>query len=62
MGPAQGRHLIAGEWVEGEGTFRSSPWTGEGRDFALGSPALVDRAVQAAEAAFPAYAALSREA
>ena len=62
MGPAQGRHLIAGEWVEGEGTFRSSPWTGEGRDFAVGSPALVDRAVQAAEAAFPAYAALSREA
>lgn len=61
MGPAQGRHLIAGEWVAGEGTFRSSPWTGEGRDFALGSPALVDRAAQAAEAAFPAYAALPRE-
>jgi NADP-dependent aldehyde dehydrogenase len=61
MGPAQGRHLIAGEWVEGEGRFRSSPWTGEGRDFALGSPALVDRAVRAAEAAFPTYAALSRE-
>jgi NADP-dependent aldehyde dehydrogenase len=61
MGPAAGRHLIAGEWVGGEGTFRSSPWTGEGRDFAVGSPALVDRAVKAAEAAFPVYAALSRE-
>jgi NADP-dependent aldehyde dehydrogenase len=60
-GPAKGRHLIAGEWVAGEGTFRSSPWTGEGRDYALGSPALVDRAVRAAEAAFPAYSALSRE-
>ncbi|WP_210526773.1 aldehyde dehydrogenase (NADP(+)) [Rubellimicrobium arenae] len=62
MGPAQGRHLIAGEWVAGEGTFRSSPWTGEGREFSAGSPALVDRAVQAAEEAFPAYSALSREA
>ena len=28
---------------------------GEGREFAVGSPALVDRAVRAAEAAFPAY-------
>lgn len=61
MGTAAGRHLIAGEWVHGEGTFRSSPWTGEGRDFAVGSPALVDRAVQAAEDAFPAYSRLTRE-
>ncbi len=61
MGPARGRHLIAGEWVEGEGTFRSSPWAGEGREFAVGSPALVDRAARAAEKAFPAYSALSRE-
>ena len=61
MGPAQGRHLIAGEWTEGDGTFRSSPWTGEGRDYAAGSPALVDRAVRAAEADFPAYSALTRE-
>ncbi|TNC52505.1 aldehyde dehydrogenase (NADP(+)) [Rubellimicrobium rubrum] len=60
--PFRGHHLIAGEWVAGEGTFRSSPWTGEGLDFAVGSPALVDRAVQAAEAAFPAYSALPREA
>ena len=61
VGPAQGRHLIAGEWVGGEGTFRSSPWTGEGRDFAVGSPTLVDRACKAAEAASPAYSALTRE-
>lgn len=59
---AGGRHLIAGEWVPGEGTFRSSPWTGEGREFSAGSPALVDRAAREAEAAFPAYAALPREA
>ena len=57
----RGRHLIAGEWVAGEGTFRSSPWTGEGRDFAVGSPTLVDRACKAAEAASPAYSALTRE-
>lgn len=60
-GEAQGRHLIAGEWVEGEGFFLSSPWTGEPQEFALGSPALVDRACRGAEAAFGAYAALSRE-
>jgi NADP-dependent aldehyde dehydrogenase len=62
MSPAAGRHLIAGEWTPGEGTFRSSPWTGEGRDYAVGSPALVDRAARAAEDAFPEYSALSREA
>ncbi len=60
-GAARGRHLIAGDWVEGPGSFRSSPWTGEPQDFALGSPDLVDRACRAAEAAFSAYAALSRE-
>ncbi len=57
----QGRHLIAGEWVAGETTFRSEPWQGEGRDFSVGTPALVDRAARAAEAAFEAFAATSRE-
>ncbi len=60
-GVGQGRHLIAGEWVAGAGTFRSSPWTGEGRDFAVGTPELVDRAARAAEDAFAAFAATSRE-
>jgi NADP-dependent aldehyde dehydrogenase len=60
--PTRGHHLIAGDWVEGDERFLSSPWTGEGRPFAVGTPALVDRAVRAAEAAFPAYAALPREA
>ncbi|QLQ18541.1 MAG: aldehyde dehydrogenase (NADP(+)) [Exiguobacterium profundum] len=57
-----GKHLIAGEWLDGPTTFRSSPAHGEAHDFAVGTPALVDRACQAAEAAFPAYAATSREA
>lgn len=57
-----GKHLIAGEWVAGETTFRSSPATGAGQDYAVGTPAHVDRAVQAAEAAFPAFAALTRAA
>ncbi|QYZ71469.1 aldehyde dehydrogenase (NADP(+)) [Neotabrizicola shimadae] len=57
-----GKHLIAGEWLDGPSTFRSSPAHGEAHDFAVGTPALVDRACVAAEAAFPAYAATTREA
>ena len=56
-----GRHLIAGEWVEGEETFRSDPATGEGHAFSVGTPAHVDRAAEAAEAAFAAYSATTRE-
>lgn len=56
-----GKHLIAGEWVAGPGTFRSSPATGEGMEFASASVAEVDRAVRAAEEAFWSYSALTRE-
>jgi NADP-dependent aldehyde dehydrogenase len=56
-----GKHLIAGEWVAGEATFASAPAHGPAHDFAVGTPAHVDRAVQAAEAAFPAFSALTRE-
>ncbi len=56
-----GKHLIAGQWVAGDATFLSSPATGEALAFAVGSPAHVDAAVKGAEAAFPSYAALSRE-
>lgn len=56
-----GQHLIAGQWLPGCGTFLSSPATGEAHAFAVGTPALVDQAVRAAEAAFPAYAATTRE-
>jgi alpha-ketoglutaric semialdehyde dehydrogenase len=49
-----GHHLIAGQWVAGENTFMSSPATGESFAFAVGTPAHVDAAARAAEAAFPA--------
>ena len=56
-----GKHLIAGQWVGGETTFKSAPATGEALTFSVGTPAHVDAAVKAAEAAFPSYAALTRE-
>jgi alpha-ketoglutaric semialdehyde dehydrogenase len=56
-----GKHLIAGNWVAGDATFLSSPATGEALPYAVGTPAHVDAAVKAAEAAFPSYSALSRE-
>ncbi|MFM2391619.1 MAG: hypothetical protein RLZZ437_3174 [Pseudomonadota bacterium] len=55
-----GKHLIAGAWVGGEQTFASSPAHGPAHDFAVGTPAQVDAACAAAEAAFPAYAATTR--
>jgi len=57
-----GRHLVAGEWVQGAATFRSSPATGDGREFSVGTPGDVDRAVRAAEEAFWSFSALPREA
>lgn len=59
--PLSGRHLIAGDWVSGKESFRSSPATGEGLAFSVGTPADVDRAVRAAEAAFWSFSALSRD-
>ena len=56
-----GKHLIAGDWVLGEATFRSSPAQGEALEFSVGTPAHVDRAVRAAEAAFAAFGQTSRE-
>ena len=55
-----GKHLIAGEWVAGTSTFASTPAHGPAHDYSVGTPELVDRAVQAAEDAFDAYAATSR--
>lgn len=56
-----GKHLIAGEWLEGPSTFRSEPARGDAHDFAVGTPALVDRACQAAEEAFWSYGYSTRE-
>lgn len=53
-----GFHLIAGAWVAGQESFASAT----GAKIALGTPADIDAAVQAAEAAFAPYAALSRDA
>jgi len=55
-----GNHLIAGEWVDGGDRFTSQPASGEGASFANAGVAEVDRAVQAAEAAFWSYSALTR--
>ncbi|WEF24178.1 aldehyde dehydrogenase (NADP(+)) [Paracoccus sp. S3-43] len=58
----QGKHLIAGEWLTGEGTFRSAPAHGAPHDFSSGTVDLVNRAAEAAEEAFADYAATSRDA
>ncbi|MFI0396358.1 aldehyde dehydrogenase (NADP(+)) [Paracoccus jiaweipingae] len=55
-----GKHLIAGEWVAGASCFTSQPAHGPAHDFATGTPELVDRAAQAAEAAFWHYGDASR--
>jgi NADP-dependent aldehyde dehydrogenase len=58
-----GKHLIAGDWTPGSGSFDAiAPATGTrlAPSFAEGSAALVDRAAVAAEAAFPDYAGRSR--
>jgi len=57
-----GKHLIAGDWVDGETTFRSEPAHGEAHDFAVGTPELVDRACKAAEQAFWSLGYSTREA
>ncbi|WP_370244459.1 aldehyde dehydrogenase (NADP(+)) [Salipiger sp.] len=56
-----GKHLIAGAWVGSDDTFSSTPVTGTPIAVSKGTPAQVDAAAQAAEAAFPAYAATTRE-
>ena len=56
-----GKHLVAGEWLAGEGSFQSSPAQGTAHAFTGGTVDLVNRACEAAEAAFAAYSATSRE-
>jgi alpha-ketoglutaric semialdehyde dehydrogenase len=55
-----GKHLIAGDWVAGEATFKSDPAHGEAHDFSVGTPAHVDAACAAAEEAFWSYGYSSR--
>lgn len=56
-----GHHLIAGKQVGSEAQFASAPATGTAFEFSAGSPELVAQACAAADAAFPAFAATSRE-
>jgi 2,5-dioxopentanoate dehydrogenase len=56
-----GKHLIAGEWLNGETTFASEPVSENAHNFAVGTPALVDRACTAAQDAFAKYAVTSRD-
>ena len=55
-----GKHLVAGEWLDGNGTFTSSPAHGPAHDFAVGTVELVNRAAEAAEEAFLSYGYSSR--
>lgn len=56
-----GKHLIAGNWVGNDQTFTSSPAHGPSHDFSVGTPAHVNAACDAAEAAFPAYSSKPRK-
>ena len=50
-----GMHLIAGNRTRGEQTFSSEPALGPSHEFAVGTPAHVNAAVEAAEDAFESY-------
>lgn len=56
-----GKHLICGEWVGTDAVFTSEPATGASHKFSVGSPALVDQAVQGAEKAFWSFGYSSRQ-
>ncbi|WP_171208015.1 MULTISPECIES: aldehyde dehydrogenase (NADP(+)) [unclassified Ruegeria] len=47
-----GKHLISGEWIGSTSQFSSAPAHGPSHDFAVGTAAQVDAAVQAADEAF----------
>ncbi|MGB3246295.1 MAG: aldehyde dehydrogenase family protein, partial [Sulfitobacter sp.] len=50
-----GKHLIAGNWVTGGATFKSSPAHGPTYEFQSGTSEQVDQACHAAEDAFTSY-------
>jgi NADP-dependent aldehyde dehydrogenase len=56
----KGKHLVAGEWLDGAGTFASTPAKGPVHAFAVGTVELVNRACEAAEEAFWSYGYSSR--
>jgi len=50
-----GKHLIAGEWLGSESTFRSEPHRGTGREYAQGRVSDINRAAELATEAFKSY-------
>ena len=56
-----GRHLIDGDWVEGDDHFDSDPVSGAPLRISQGSKSHVDAAAKAAEAAFRSYGYSARE-
>ncbi|PSL14801.1 aldehyde dehydrogenase (NADP(+)) [Shimia abyssi] len=56
-----GKHLIAGQWVDGESHFTSEPAHGPSHHFSVGTAEHVDNAVNSAEEAFWSYGYSSRE-
>ncbi|WP_429819019.1 aldehyde dehydrogenase (NADP(+)) [Ensifer sp. B1-9] len=56
-----GKHLIAGQWKDGAGSFQSATVDGTDRTYSTGTVDLVDEAARAAEDAFAAYSGLSRQ-
>ncbi len=56
-----GKHLIAGNWISSDQTFMSSPASGDAHSFSVGTPALVNEAVEAAEKAFWSFGYSSAE-
>ncbi len=48
-------HLIDGQWIAGSTTFANRPAVGPPDEFSDGDAVMVDRAVEAAEAAFTSY-------
>lgn len=57
----RGSHLIGGEWVGGEKTFKSAPATGPVLTFAEGGAAEVDSAASLAEEAFWSFGYSTRD-
>lgn len=55
-----GKHLVNGQWLDGESTFASAPAHGPAHEFAVGTVELVNRAAEAAEEAFLSYGYSSR--
>jgi len=51
----KGKHLVAGQWIGSDSLFESSPATGSSHKFSVGTPELVNKAVEAAEEAFFSY-------